>query len=106
MVLVVTAAGAEIWLLLQLLEHTVQVLLTCNHGMLCGSSLYVQRVVLLCCCCRLPPHHYHHHRRRPFLVKGLESTLNKFILSLEFYDDAGRKKIATSELHTREGGIR
>lgn len=35
------------------------------------------------------------HRRRPFLVKGLEATLNKFILSLEFYDEAGRKKIAT-----------
>jgi hypothetical protein len=33
-------------------------------------------------------------RRRPFLVKGLENTLNKFILSLEFYDEAGRKKIA------------
>lgn len=32
-------------------------------------------------------------------MKGLESTLNKFILSLEFYDDDGRKKIATSE-HT------
>lgn len=36
-------------------------------------------------------------RRRPFLVKGLEATLNKFILSLEFYDEQGRKKIATSE---------
>lgn len=35
-------------------------------------------------------------RRRPFLVKGLENTLNKFILSLEFYDDEGRKKIATA----------
>eukprot|EP00877_Chromochloris_zofingiensis_P004066 jgi/Chrzof1/13660/Cz08g07040.t1 len=34
-------------------------------------------------------------RRRPFLVKGLENTLNKFILSLDFYDEAGRKKIAT-----------
>jgi hypothetical protein len=33
-------------------------------------------------------------RRRPFLVKGLEATLNKFILSLEFYDEEGRKKIA------------
>lgn len=33
-------------------------------------------------------------RRRPFLVKGLEATLNKFILSLEFYDEDGRKKIA------------
>ncbi|KAF8066304.1 BZW1 [Scenedesmus sp. PABB004] len=35
-------------------------------------------------------------RRRPFLVKGLEATLNKFILSLEFYDEPGRKKIATT----------
>lgn len=36
-------------------------------------------------------------RRRPFLVKGLEATLNKFILSLEFYDAEGRRKIATGE---------
>lgn len=35
-------------------------------------------------------------RRRPFLVKGLEATLNKFILSLEFYNEEGRKKIATT----------
>ncbi|KAI8468015.1 MAG: armadillo-type protein [Monoraphidium minutum] len=35
-------------------------------------------------------------RRRPFLVKGLESTMNKFILSLEFYNEDGRKKIATT----------
>lgn len=41
-----------------------------------------------CCCCR----------RRPFLVKGLEATLNKFILSLEFYDEEGRKKIAMGEV--------
>jgi len=34
-------------------------------------------------------------RRRPFLVKGLEATLNKFILSLEFYDAIGQQKIAT-----------
>lgn len=27
-------------------------------------------------------------------MKGLEATLNKFILSLEFYDELGRKKIA------------
>jgi hypothetical protein len=33
-------------------------------------------------------------RRRPFLVKFLEDTLIKLILSLEFYDEAGRKKIA------------
>jgi hypothetical protein len=38
----------------------------------------------------------HNSRRRPFLVKGLEATLNKFILSLEFYDEEGRKKIAIS----------
>jgi hypothetical protein len=29
------------------------------------------------------------------LVKGLENTLNKFILSLEFYEASGRQKIAT-----------
>ncbi len=33
-------------------------------------------------------------RRRPFLIKGLEATLNKLVLSLEFYDELGRKKIA------------
>lgn len=33
-------------------------------------------------------------RRRPFLVKALENTLIKLILSLEFYGDEGRKKIA------------
>jgi hypothetical protein len=33
-------------------------------------------------------------RRKPFLIKGLEATLNKFILSLEFYDADGRAKIA------------
>jgi hypothetical protein len=31
-------------------------------------------------------------------VKGLEATLNKFILSLEFYDEEGRKKIAMGAL--------
>ena len=35
-------------------------------------------------------------RRRPFLVKALENTLIKLILSLEFYDEAGRKKIAVA----------
>ena len=35
-------------------------------------------------------------RRRPFLIKGLEATMNKFILSLEFYDEPGRKRIATA----------
>lgn len=33
-------------------------------------------------------------RRRPFLIKALENTLVKFILSLDFYDQAGRQKIA------------
>lgn len=33
-------------------------------------------------------------------MKGLEATLNKFILSLEFYDEEGRKKIAMSECST------
>ena len=35
-------------------------------------------------------------RRRPFLVKALEATLIKLILSLEFYDDEGRAKVAIS----------
>ncbi len=33
-------------------------------------------------------------RRRPFLIRALENTLVKLILSLEFYDAAGRQKIA------------
>lgn len=33
-------------------------------------------------------------RRKPFLVKALEDTIIKFILSLEFYDAEQRKKIA------------
>jgi hypothetical protein len=33
-------------------------------------------------------------RRRPFLVKGLENTLNRLILSLEFYDPKGRQVVA------------
>lgn len=40
-------------------------------------------------------------RRRPFLVKSLENTLIKLILSLEFYDDLGRKKIAIGEPNER-----
>lgn len=35
-------------------------------------------------------------RRRPFLVKALEATLIKLILSLEFYDDEGKAKVAIS----------
>lgn len=33
-------------------------------------------------------------RRRAFLIRGLENTLCKFLLSLEFYDEVGRQKIA------------
>lgn len=33
-------------------------------------------------------------RRRPFLIRALENTLVKLILSLEFYSQDGRKKIA------------
>lgn len=33
-------------------------------------------------------------RRRPFLVRGLENTLVKLLLSLEFFEEIGRKKIA------------
>jgi len=33
-------------------------------------------------------------RRRPFLIRGLENTLVKLLLSLEFFDAEGRKKIA------------
>ncbi|PNW82888.1 hypothetical protein CHLRE_06g298350v5 [Chlamydomonas reinhardtii] len=32
-------------------------------------------------------------RRRPFLIRGLENTLVKLMLSLEFFDDVGRKKL-------------
>ena len=33
-------------------------------------------------------------RRRPFLIRPLENTLVKLILSLEFYSQEGRQKIA------------
>lgn len=33
-------------------------------------------------------------RRRPFLIKSLESTLIKLFLSLEFFDEEGKKRIA------------
>lgn len=33
-------------------------------------------------------------RRRPFLVRSLEQTLVKLALTLEFYDEAGKRKIA------------
>lgn len=36
-------------------------------------------------------------RRRPFLIRALENTLVKLIMSLEFYDEAGRQKIAICE---------
>lgn len=32
-------------------------------------------------------------RRRPFLIRGLENTLSKLMLSLEFFDEVGRKKL-------------
>jgi hypothetical protein len=32
-------------------------------------------------------------RRRPFLVRGLENTLIKLLLSTEFFDESNRKKI-------------
>jgi hypothetical protein len=35
-------------------------------------------------------------RRRPFLVKGLENTLNRLILSLEFYEPKGRQVVASA----------
>jgi hypothetical protein len=62
-------------------------LITNCHTTLCADVLCRD---VLCCAVLL-------RRRRPFLVKGLEATLNKFILSLEFYDEEGRKKIAMSE---------
>mmetsp|Transcript_181 Transcript_181/g.463 ORF Transcript_181/g.463 Transcript_181/m.463 type:complete len:420 (+) Transcript_181:190-1449(+) len=33
-------------------------------------------------------------RRRPFLIKSLENTMCKFLKSLEFFDETGRKKIS------------
>lgn len=36
-------------------------------------------------------------RRRPFLVKALENVLQKFVMGMEFYDDAGRTKIAIGQ---------
>ena len=33
-------------------------------------------------------------RRRPFLIRPLENTLIKLLRSLDFYDEAGRTKIA------------
>lgn len=38
-------------------------------------------------------------RRRPFLIKALENTLIKLIMSLEFFDDEGRQKIAIGVKH-------
>lgn len=37
-------------------------------------------------------------RRRPFLIRALENTLVKLILSLEFYSQDGRNKIAMGAL--------
>lgn len=36
-------------------------------------------------------------RRRPFLIKSLENTMCKFLKSLEFFDETGRKKISMGE---------
>ena len=33
-------------------------------------------------------------RRRPFLIRSCENTLIKLLLSLEFFDEEGRKKLA------------
>jgi hypothetical protein len=46
-------------------------------------------------------------RRRPFLIKALENTLTKLLLSLEFFDEEGRKKIAiaTSRILALRVGI-
>lgn len=44
-------------------------------------------------------------RRRPFLIRALENTLVKLILSLEFYSQDGRKKIAMGELHCPSGSM-
>lgn len=49
---------------------------------------------------KLLPLHLHICRRRPFLIRGLENTLVKLLLSLEFFDEAGRRKIATG-MHGR-----
>lgn len=46
-------------------------------------------------------------RRRPFLVKNLENTLVKLLLSLEFYDDEGRQRIALAlaRIFSRKVGV-
>ena len=36
-------------------------------------------------------------RRRPFLVRGIENTLIKLLLSTEFFDELNRKKIGIGE---------
>ena len=36
-------------------------------------------------------------RRRPFLVRPLENTLVKLLKTLDFYDEAGREKLAIGE---------
>ncbi len=41
-------------------------------------------------------------RRRPFLIRGLENTLAKLMLSLEFFDEVGRKKLGMGK---DRGGI-
>ena len=45
-------------------------------------------------------------RRRPFLIRPLENTLVKLILSLEFYSQEGRQKIAISAFQPRSEAMR
>ena len=42
-------------------------------------------------------------RRRPFLIRGLENTLIKLLLTTEFFDEANRKKIGIGERPTGVG---
>lgn len=38
-----------------------------------------------------------HPRRRPFLIRGLENTMIKLLLSAEFFDDSNRRKLGIGE---------
>ena len=44
-------------------------------------------------------------RRRPFLVRPLENTLIKLLKTLDFYDDAGRDKLAIGELGLHSSNV-
>lgn len=37
------------------------------------------------------------HRRRPFLIRKFENTLIKLLLSMDFYDEAGKRKLGIGE---------